>query len=218
MIRSYKELQFYIMADMMMTRGKFKWSAKDRLNHLIFPDYIMRYMRSLRWCSYIYRDTGRCDGDPELLDSPSVLMRIRGMYHRWRYRRLAYKLGYSIGWHSLGYGAVLSHFGTTVMGWFNRIGYYPVIHTSSCVGGRDKVIGDGFYLSVGAKVVGGTAFGDYVTAGANAVVTKSSDGNVLLAGIPARPVRAARPWYEDDPMYTERWRQVENLREQMNLD
>lgn len=52
MISSKKELKFYIMADMMMNRGKFKWSLRDRIKHLFLPDDIMRYLKSMRCCTY----------------------------------------------------------------------------------------------------------------------------------------------------------------------
>lgn len=52
MISSKKELKFYIMADMMMNRGKFRWTLKDRIIHLFLPDDIMSYLKSLRYYAY----------------------------------------------------------------------------------------------------------------------------------------------------------------------
>lgn len=52
MISSKTELKFYIMADMMMNRGKYKWSLKDRIKHIVLPDYIMRYLKSMRYCAF----------------------------------------------------------------------------------------------------------------------------------------------------------------------
>lgn len=40
------------MADMMMNTGKFKWTLKDRIIHLFYPNYIMRYLKSMRFCQY----------------------------------------------------------------------------------------------------------------------------------------------------------------------
>lgn len=53
MIKSKQELRFFIMADMMMNRGKFKWSLKDRIKHLFLPDNIMCYLKSMRYCDYL---------------------------------------------------------------------------------------------------------------------------------------------------------------------
>ncbi len=58
MIRSRAELKFYIMADMMMNRGKFKWSFKDRIKHLLLPDYVMIYLKSMRFAAYISEHKG----------------------------------------------------------------------------------------------------------------------------------------------------------------
>jgi len=53
MIQNRTELKFYIMADMMMNRGKFKWNLKDRIKHLLLPDYVMKYLKSMRYVAYI---------------------------------------------------------------------------------------------------------------------------------------------------------------------
>lgn len=52
MIHSKKELAFYIKADYMMNRGYFKPSLKQRLKNLIFPDYIMQFLVSMRKVAY----------------------------------------------------------------------------------------------------------------------------------------------------------------------
>lgn len=52
MIQTKKQLQFYIMADMMMNRGYFKPTLMQRLKSFIFPDYIMDYLVTMRKCSF----------------------------------------------------------------------------------------------------------------------------------------------------------------------
>ena len=223
MIRSKKELEFYIMADRMMNRGRFRPTLKDRIKDLLAPDHIMRYMRSLRFCGYVYRSAYARDTDPPLLDTPSPWMRLKGLYHRSRHHRLGIKLGYTIGWHSLGYGAVLSHYGTIIVGRLDRIGNYAVINVSTCVSGptseRGKIIGDAFYMGTGAKVIEDVSFGDNVVVGANAVVTHTSDGaeGCLLVGIPAAPIKKIPAWYEELEVYADRVAKIEALRKQMNI-
>ena len=51
-IKTKKELQFYLMADMMMSRGKFKPSMVDKLKSLIYTDRIILYLQAMRKCSY----------------------------------------------------------------------------------------------------------------------------------------------------------------------
>lgn len=50
-IRSKKELEFYLMADRMMNRGNFRKSIRD----IFVPDSVMRFLVSMRKYSY-YRN------------------------------------------------------------------------------------------------------------------------------------------------------------------
>lgn len=63
------------------------------------------------------------------------------------------KLGFTIAENVFGYGLVIPHYGTIVVGSGNRIGNYAVLHTSTCITAGKKNIGDGLYLSTGAKVL-----------------------------------------------------------------
>lgn len=58
-IRNKKELQFCIMADRMMNRGRFKNAWKDHLRNLFLPDDIMSYLESMRMLSYHKMGGGR---------------------------------------------------------------------------------------------------------------------------------------------------------------
>ena len=58
MIKSKKELEFYIMADYMMNRGYFKPSLKQRIKNFLFPDYIMQYIISMRKDAYYQQNGG----------------------------------------------------------------------------------------------------------------------------------------------------------------
>lgn len=129
--------------------------------------------------------------------------------------KLSTLLGFSIGYDTLGYGVVISHPGTIVVGDNNKIGNYAVLHTSTCVTGDGKMIGDGFYLSTGAKVVKKITIGNNVIVGANAVVNKSIDrDNVLIAGIPAKIINEAETWYKRDN-FSKRVDKIEKLKIQM---
>ena len=48
MIKTKKELDFYLKTDLMMNRGAFKKSLKVRLKDIIVPDYNIEYLKSLR--------------------------------------------------------------------------------------------------------------------------------------------------------------------------
>ncbi len=68
---------------------------------------------------------------------------LRG-YWAYRYKKLAIKLGFSIGHNSLGYGVVIPHHGTIVVNGKARVGNFAVLHTCTCIAG-EKEIGDFFY-------------------------------------------------------------------------
>ena len=52
MIKSKKELSFYIMADSMMNRGYFKPSLKERVKNTFIKDDILRFLKLMRKCQY----------------------------------------------------------------------------------------------------------------------------------------------------------------------
>lgn len=207
MISSKKELKFYIMADMMMNRGKFKWSLRDRIKHLFLPDDIMRYLKSMRCCTYY--------SDHQHITPPHLFLKI---YHGIRYRKLGIKLGFSIGSQSLGYGVVIPHYGTIVVGGSNRIGNYAVLHTSTCISDNNKVIGNALYLATGAKMTTRLTLGDNISVGANSVVNKSFSSDCMIAGAPAVRIKDAVAWYErDGESYANKVKRIEELKQKMNL-
>lgn len=198
-----KELRFCIMADRMMNRGRFKNSWKDNLRNIFLPDDIMNYLESMRRVSY-HKNRG-------------------GVFHKVMYAlclrkkiRLGEKLGFSIGIHSLGYGVVIPHYGTIVVGGAPRIGNYAVLHTSTCISDNKKVIGEGLYLATGAKITSEITLGNNISVGANSVVNKSYTGNnALIAGAPAHFIKEQDPWYGGH--YLWRKQQVEALKEKMKI-
>lgn len=132
--------------------------------------------------------------------------RNKGVYffsflYGYRFRVLGRRLGFSINYDSLGYGVSIPHYGTIVVG-ANDIGNYAVLHTSTCISGNGKVIGNALYLSAGAKITSKLVLGDNVSVAANSVVNKSfEDGNCLLVGSPAQIKKNDMPWYIRDGQY-----------------
>ena len=174
-IKTKKELKFVIMADMIMNgrgRGLF-----DKIKDFFFPNYIVDFLVEMRKCSYYKHQKG-------------VLSKLFLAYHIRKYRLLGLKLGFSIGYDSLGFGVVIPHYGTIVIGASNRIGNYAVLHTSTCVSDNGKIIGDALYLSTGAKITSKIKLGNNVSIGANSLVNKSCEqDNILLAGMPAKVIK-----------------------------
>lgn len=93
----------------------------------------------------------------------SILIKIR-------YNRTSQKLGFSIDYSSFGYGLVIPHYGTIVVGGPNKIGNFAVLHTSTCIAGGGKTIGDGLYLSSGSQIIGYLNIGDNVTIASHSLV------------------------------------------------
>lgn len=203
-IKGKIELNFFIQADYMMNRGKFKRSFKDRLVEILFPDNIARllkFMRKFQYYSYLQKGIG-----------------VKRFYYGIRFHKLSRKLGFSIGKSVFDYGLVIPHYGTIVVGGNNRIGKYAVLHTSTCIADNEIKIGDGLYLSTGAKITSKTDIGNNVMVAANSVVSKGvKDGDVLLAGMPAKIKAERTPWYESSEKYKQRVQAVEKLKIQMGI-
>ena len=76
------------------------------------------------------------------------------------------------------------------------IGARFTIHQGVTIGGNEElapVLGDDVNLAPGSRILGDVVIGNRVRVGANAVVTKSfADDDVVLAGVPARVIRATR--------------------------
>lgn len=118
-----------------------------------------------------------------------------------------------------GYGLVIPHYGTIVVGDSNRCGNYCVLHTSTCISDNGKEIGDALYLATGAKMTSKCKIGDNVSVGSNSVVNKDfEDGNKMIAGAPARIIKDAEPWYvKDGSAYVSKVEKIEELRRKMKL-
>lgn len=129
------------------------------------------------------------------------------------------KLGFSIGKDVFGYGLVIPHYGTIVVGGSNHCGNYCVLHTSTCISDNGKEIGDALYLATGAKVTSKCKIGDNVSVGANSVVNKDfEEGNVMIAGAPARIIKDAEAWYvRDGSAYKSKVEKIENLKKTMRV-
>ena len=89
-----------------------------------------------------------------------------------------------------------------------------LIPTKNLLTHNGKRIGDALYLSVGAKMTSKVTIGDNVSIGANSVVNKSfEEGNMMIAGAPAKYIKAEKPWYErDGKEFVEKVNAVEKLK------
>lgn len=202
MIKSKRELSFYIMADTMMNRGYFKLPFKERIKRLFLKDDILLFLKLMRKCQYYSHSGG-----------------VKFIYYIIRYNKLGKKLGISIGYNAFEYGLVIPHYGTIVVGGSNKCGNYCVLHTSTCISDNGKNIGDALYLSTGAKITSKVTLGKNISVGANSVVNKSFvDGNIMIAGAPAKIIKPMDAWYiRDGQIFSERVNAIEKIKQKMNL-
>ena len=201
MIKSKKELRFYIMADRMMNSGSF--SREYFVKRLLCPNHILDYLEYMRKVSYYTSGGGK-----------NLALKF---WYKYRFRKLGLKLGFSIGANCLGYGTVIPHYGTIIVGNSNIIGNYAVLHTSTTISDNNKKIGNGLYLSTGVKITSRITLGDGVSIGANSVVNKSFDqDNILIAGMPAVFIKNRKIWYEEEnSIHLERVKLIEDLKRKL---
>lgn len=207
MILSKKELNFYIAADRLITGRPINYRLKDHFKFFYSPYQILRYLRSMRIVAF-YANTNRGK------------FSLRYRYHKIRFERLGVKLGFSIGYNSFGYGLLIPHHGTVVANAGIRAGNFCVLHTSTCIGGSDKTIGDGLYLSTGSLIMGkDIRIANNISVAANSLVNSSVlEPNVLLAGSPAVKKKSSLPWYErDGEPHRSRVRKIEELKIKMGI-
>ncbi|WP_155267486.1 serine O-acetyltransferase [Xylanibacter ruminicola] len=132
-------------------------------------------------------------------------------YWWYRYYKLGVKLGFTIGYNSLGYGVLIPHHGTIVVNGNARVGNFAVLHTCTCIAGK-KEIGDYLYFSTGSQIVGNINLGDGITVASHSLVNHSEDSNLLLAGVPAVVKRLNyTKWPETDRVYNSRVQRVKTL-------
>jgi serine O-acetyltransferase len=195
-VTSKKMLRFCMMADRMMNTGSFRRSFSQWVKELLSLDLRMSYLVTMRKLSYY-----------KYKHHPLWL------YYHYKYLRLSVKLGYTIGPDVFGYGLLLPHFGTIVVGPKNTIGNYAVMHVCSLITSTNKQIGNSLFVSTGAKITTCKRLGENVTIAANSVVTKPFvESNILLAGMPAVVKSARRPWWQGDEPFASRHQSCEELR------
>lgn len=186
-IRTKKELDFFIAADRIMNGRPAKRGFKEVLVYWIARGgVIIRYLRAMRKYAY-YANTTK---------NGQLLRSCLRLYWGRRFRGLGLRLGFSIGHNSLGYGVKIPHYGTIVVNGEAVVGNFAVLHTCTCIAGK-KVIGDYLYLSTGSQITGNIELGDGITVAAHSLVNQSSEGHILLAGAPAEVKKKDYPLWPD---------------------
>lgn len=178
MILSKQDLKFYLEEDLKRFDGK-----KPILKDLILNNetwYIFHYIRHLRYVEY-YKDKDK----------------VLFLWHFFRYKRLGFKLRFTIYPNTIGPGFRIYHAGDFVhVGPNVKIGKNCTMLPGVVFGNKTEepddrpvIVGDNCYFGLGCKIFGGVRIGNNVTVGANSVVTKDISDNAVVGGVPAKVIK-----------------------------
>lgn len=208
MIQSKSDLRMYLAAD-----AEISGYPKRNIASLFTCNPVTQFVRNLRkyeyYCNVPFSGIG------------ALFNRFARKYYALRHQKLGIKLGFSIPPNTFGPGLYIPHHGTIVVNSNTKAGKCCVLHTCVCIAGSEpKVFGDATYFSTGAVISGSVQLGDNTTIGANSFVNKSfPEGNILLAGTPAKCIQARLPWYEVDGVeYSNRVKTIDILIRNHNLN
>lgn len=171
-------LKYCLEADLIRFNNR-KPSLKDWILHNEVW-YIFHYIRHLRFVEY-YKDKNK----------------ILFLWHFYRYKRLGFKLRFTIYPGTVGPGFRIYHAGDFVhIGPNVRIGKNCTLLPGVVFGNKTEkaddspvVVGDDCYFGLGAKIFGNITIGNNVTVGAMSVVTHDIPDNAIVGGIPARIIK-----------------------------
>ena len=178
MINSKEELRYYLFEDLKRFGGK-----KPRIKDFILHNevwFIFYYIRHLRYVEY-YKGKN------------SLLF----LWHFLRYKRLGFKLHFTIYPNTVGPGFRIYHSGDFVhVGPHVKIGKHCTLLPGVVFGNKKEkesndiiTVGDNCYFGLGVRVFGSVKIGDNVTVGANAVVVKNIPDNAVVGGVPAKVIK-----------------------------
>ena len=114
------------------------------------------------------------------------------IYYLYIFRKLSFRLGFSIPLNVFGSGISIPHYGTIVVNPAAQIGKNCRLHVGVNIGSSGgetlaPVIGDNVYIGPGVILFGNIHLQNNVTIAANATVNKSfSKSNITIGGTPAK--------------------------------
>lgn len=183
MILSKSDYRYYILADRIAKGMPAKFTPKDFLRNILFPNHIWLFQKQLRKLEY-YTNCKK-----------GLLFSFRRIQIRRKFNKLSLKLGFSIPPNVFGPGLSIAHYGTIIVNSGAKVGENCRLHACVNIGTEagyaDKApqIGNNCYIGPGVKMFGAIQIANGTAIGANAVVTKSSlEENIVLAGVPAKKI------------------------------
>ncbi len=183
MIKSKKDYLYYLEADRIAKAIPKKNSIIQKIKFLLFPNYVWIFQKTLRKLEY-YKNC-----------KSGLLAVINRFFIYRKFKRLSYKLGFSIPPNIFGPGLSIAHHGTIIVNGATKVGNNCRLH--ACVnigsqagyGSKAPNLGNNCYIGPGAKIFGEIIISDNVAIGANSVVNKSfSENNIAIGGVPAKKI------------------------------
>ncbi|MBE6767388.1 MAG: serine acetyltransferase [Ruminococcaceae bacterium] len=156
--------------------------GQRRTRPKLFGDDIWKFERCLRRREY-YLSLSR---------NKKVLFLLPLIANHLRFRKLSFKLGFSIPARVFEEGLSIAHYGTIVVHPHAKVGKNCRLHEGVNIGAtngseRAPVIGNNVFIGTGAKIIGDITIADDVAIGANAVVVRSiTEAGTTWGGVPAR--------------------------------
>ena len=186
MIQSKADLKHYLSEDFK------RFGKKPNIKDWVLKNevwYICKYQRHLRYVEY-YKNTNKS--------------KILFLFHFFLYKRLGFKLRFTIYPNTLGSGFRIYHTGDFLHVKKNcRIGKNCTLLPGVVIGNKNlddddswAILGDNCYIGLGAKIFGQVSIGNNVVIGANSVVVKDIPDNCVVSGIPAKIIKKDGQKYE----------------------
>lgn len=183
MIKTKQDYRYYLEADRIAKSIPKRSNYFQGIKNKIFPDYVWEFQKTLRKYEY-YRNC-----------KTGILEKLYMVFIARKFKKLSYKLGFTIPINVFGPGLSIAHYGTIVINEGAKIGANCRIHacvnigTEAGYGNKAPQIGDNCYIAPGAKIYGEISIANNVAIGANAVVNKSfTENDIAIAGIPAKKI------------------------------
>ncbi len=192
-IRSYSDYRRFVAADKKASGIQCKYPALSGNIMVLLTDPCWKFQLLLRKLEYWTNCKKTKKGFPL-----STLYNAAYLYIlRKRFQKMSVALGFSILINVFDEGLCIGHFGSIVVSRHAKIGKNCEISSCVNIGGTAQrtatTIGDNCFIGPGVKIISDVEIGDNVKIGANAVVNKSfPEGNVTIAGIPAKIVRSGK--------------------------
>lgn len=190
MITSKKDFKSYLVADRLANSKPLNSSASGNIKQFIFPDHVWAFIFLLRRLEY----TKNCYN--------GIIGKILYLWYYRKFRRLSFKLGFSIPLNVFGPGLSIPHYGTIIVNPAAKVGRNCRLHACVNIGasGGSNIaprVGDNVYIGPGAILFGDITIADNISIAANATVNKSIEiKNVTVGGTPAKILKEnSRVWW-----------------------